>query len=313
MKSNWKSVAAIALSLGLAGLPGCSQVESKEPAPAPADVTFNDYWYSGKAEITRYELEQARYGEMRKGDAVLIFVTEDFLDDKQVKYEFGDREHAVPVLKLNFTRKFYTGIYPYSVMSSIFTPVDPERQSTLKVTASSQEWCGHTFMQLNNRGDKFDVQLRSYFQKEGDRDFQIEKALLEDEVWTRIRLNPESLPTGEVKVIPGAQFARFRHVPLKVETATARLTASTDEELSSQPLSVYTLEYQGLERQLRITFETAFPHQIVAWQETHRSGFGENAKLLTTKARKTNSIRTNYWSKNKLSDSHMRDDLGIIY
>ena len=62
---------------------------------------FNDYWYAGKAEITRYELQQARYGELRKGDAVLIFVTEDFLTDKQVKYEFGDSGKATSVLKLN--------------------------------------------------------------------------------------------------------------------------------------------------------------------------------------------------------------------
>ena len=46
---------------------------------------FKDYWYSGEAELTRYELEQARYGEIHRGDAVLIFVTEDFRTDKQVK------------------------------------------------------------------------------------------------------------------------------------------------------------------------------------------------------------------------------------
>ena len=85
--------------------------------------TFGDYWYQGKAEITSYEMEQARYGEIRKGHAVLIFVTEDFSKSKQVKLDNPqkDPEDAVKILKLNFVRKFITGIYPYSIMTSVFT------------------------------------------------------------------------------------------------------------------------------------------------------------------------------------------------
>jgi hypothetical protein len=66
---------------------------------------FKDYWYAGEAEITSYELQQARYGEIRNGKAVLVFVTEDFLPQKQVK---ADRYNStnIPVLKLNSTKKF---------------------------------------------------------------------------------------------------------------------------------------------------------------------------------------------------------------
>ncbi len=48
---------------------------------------FGDYWYQGKAELTSYDLEQVRYGEKREGEAVLIFVTEDFSKSKQVKLD----------------------------------------------------------------------------------------------------------------------------------------------------------------------------------------------------------------------------------
>ena len=41
--------------------------------PAWAGEEFNAYWYAGKAEITSYSLQQARYGELRDGHAVLIF------------------------------------------------------------------------------------------------------------------------------------------------------------------------------------------------------------------------------------------------
>jgi len=64
---------------------------------------FSKYWYQGKAEITSYELEQARYGEIHKGSAVLVFVTEDFSKNKQVKLDnpSANPKDAIPVLKLN--------------------------------------------------------------------------------------------------------------------------------------------------------------------------------------------------------------------
>ena len=66
---------------------------------------FNSYWYQGTAEITSYKLTQARYGEMHDGIAVNIFVTEDFLPQKQVKADSKNAEN-IPVLKLNSTKKF---------------------------------------------------------------------------------------------------------------------------------------------------------------------------------------------------------------
>ena len=87
---------------------------------ALADQAFNSYWHAGKAELSKYSLQQSRYGELHEGHAVLVFVTERMNPKKQVK---ADRPGAdtVPVLKLNATRKFNTGIYPYSVMTSVFT------------------------------------------------------------------------------------------------------------------------------------------------------------------------------------------------
>ena len=48
---------------------------------------FKNYWYAGKAEITSYKLEQARYGELHSGYAVLVYVTEDFSVSKHVKLD----------------------------------------------------------------------------------------------------------------------------------------------------------------------------------------------------------------------------------
>lgn len=294
------------------GASNCSSVDSKDGQTVAVDSEhFKDYWYAGQAEITHYRLDQARYGEMRQGDAVLIFVTEDFLTDKQVKHEFGDKENTASVLKLNFVRKFTTGIYPYSIMSSIFTPVDVQNQPTLKITSSSQEWCGNTFMQLNRREGELQVQLRSYFQKEGDQNFTLKPALLEDEIWTKIRLVPSNLPTGEIEIVPGFQYARLRHVPLKIEKATASLTMTQDKSLSNQELQVYTIDYKALKRKLAIKFEKEFPYKIVAWEESYPSGFGPEAKIMTTRAVRTHSLMIDYWTKNKTSDAYLREELGL--
>jgi hypothetical protein len=118
----------------------------KETAPATvaviAPVGFNDYWYQGKAEITAYAVEQERYGEIRKAEQVNIFVTEDFSARKQVKLDDPAAAGAdrVPVLKLNTVRRYHTGIYDYSMMQSVFTPVSGDK--TLKTTCSVQDWCG---------------------------------------------------------------------------------------------------------------------------------------------------------------------------
>jgi hypothetical protein len=297
------------LTLGILNILSCSLLDSKEPVLADRGG-FNDYWYAGKAELTRYALEQARYGEIHKGDAVLIFVTEDFLTDKQVKYEHGDRENVTSVLKLNFTKKFNTGLYPYSMMTSVFTPADGV-SPTLKVTSSSQEWCGHTFTQLNRRGNKLALQFRSYFQDEDDQNFQLGMALLEDEVWTKIRLAPESLPTGELKIIPGQLFSRLRHIPLKIEDASASFTEATDTSLSPDDLHKYVIEYKSIKRKLAITFEKTFPHRILAWEETNVSGFGPAAPMLTTKAVRTHSMLSDYWTRNQNADAHLRKELGL--
>ncbi len=272
---------------------------------------FKDYWYEGKAEITTYKLDQARYGEIHNGRSVLIFVTEHFSKKKQVKLDdpMRDKEDAIRVLKLNFIKKFNTGIYRYSMMDSIFTPVNLKKfPYSLKDTSSSQEWCGNTFTQLNLDGNKYDVVQYSYFESEGDREFTLERAFLEDEVWTRIRLDPSSLPIGEIKIIPGTMSARLTHQELRPEKAEAYLEESTEADIMT-----YTINYRDIGRSLSINFRKEFPFEIISWEETYKSGWGEDAKVLTTKATKDKTKRIDYWKKNKNINLVLRTELGLPY
>ena len=286
----------------LIGLLAVIAVADAPPAPAGAK-RFGDYWYQGKAELTRYSLDQARYGETHRGEAVLIFVTEPFLPDRQVKLERGDPSKGVSVLKLNAVRKFFTGLYPYSLMTSTFSPVDFRSSPTLKVASSSQEWCGMTFTQLNRRGARQEGLLRSYFEEEGDRAFGFPAAWLEDEIWTRIRLAPETLPTGAISIVPGLQFARLWHKPVRPEKARASVRTDGNE-------TVYSLVYDGIPRTLTIRFERAFPYRIRSWEETTPGGF-EGSPTLTTKATATGSLMLDYWNRHGNADAHFRKELGI--
>ncbi|WP_460218540.1 septum formation inhibitor Maf [Psychroserpens sp. MEBiC05023] len=260
---------------------------------------FKTYWYAGEAEISSYKLEQARYGELRDGEAVLVFVTEDFLPEKQVKADRYSKSNT-PVLKLNATKNFNTGIYPYSIMQSTFYPIS-NTEHALKVSCSVQEWCGHVYSQLNNRA-QFEIKSHSYFESEGDQDFKLDKTILENELWTQLRLDPNSLPFGELEIIPPLEFIRLKHIQIKPYIANANLNIKE---------GIYSISYPELKRVIHIHFNPNFPYDILGWEEQFNDGYGANAKMLTTTATKLKTIKSPYWSKNSNADENLRKTLEL--
>lgn len=267
---------------------------------------FNAYWYQGKAEITHYKIEQARYGEIRSGDAILVFVTEDFLTDKQVKKEKDQNSKFTSVLKVNFIKRFVTGIYDYSMMSSVFTPVNISAYpNSLKVTNSNQDWCGQTFTQLNMVNNKYSIKRFSYFEDESDEIYETEKTFLEDEICTRIRIAAESLPVGKIKIIPSTMISRLMHFkPMPIDAV-----ADISENPKGQ--KVYTVNYPSMNRTLKIFFTKTFPYSIEGWEESYKDGFGDKATMLTSKGEKIQTVITDYWKKNSVADSLLRKQLGL--
>lgn len=283
---------------------GATKTNTKAVEPFKPNDTWNSYWYQGKAELTSYKLNQSRYGEMHEGTVVNIFVTEDFSKAKQVKLDDPSKagDDKLPVLKLNQSIKFNTGIYPYSLMLSTFTPTDLNNYPhAVKITASIQEWCGMVYFQLNENKNKFDIEQRSYFEKEGDHDVSIDRVIQEDELWTMIRLDPERLPKGNVEMLPGALFLRLSHKPL--ESVKANL--SLNEE---NGMMVYSIEMPSLNRKMNIRYEKAFPYKITGWDDSYP---GLDGKVLTTTAVKINDMMLDYWRTHSNADRKLREDLGI--
>jgi hypothetical protein len=266
----------------------------------PVSAEFNAYWYAGKAELCRYELEQARYGEMRQGNAILIFVTEPFSKQKQVKLDNpqANPSDAINVLKLNFSKKFDTGIYPYSLLTSAFTPVE-KSDKTLKVSCSVQEWCGHAFAQINREKQGYAAKYFSYFESEGDQTAQLDEAIAEDGIWAAIRINPATLPIGKMKMIPSLAYLRLAHQPMKAIDATTTLSEVNFNQIA---VNQYVIQYEN--RSLKIYFDKKFPFTIEGWEETY-SDFG---KISTTRGTLKKVQMSDYWSHHNHADDAMREE-----
>ncbi|HET9488035.1 MAG TPA: hypothetical protein VFO54_11385 [Chryseosolibacter sp.] len=292
----------IFITLTCAVLLGCNKNSNNaDLAPFHESEQFKNYWHAGKAEVNSYELTQSRYGETRAGKAVLIFVTEDLSKKLQVKLDNPSGRNKINVLKLNFTKKFITGIYPYSLMLSVFTPIDRRREpASLKATMSSQEWCGQVYTQVNLRGNRYAVKSHSYFEQEADERFSVRQALLEDEVWNLIRIDHENLPLGKFDLVPGLFFTRLNHADIKVRSAIGN-RSETDSAY------VYALQLPEHERVLTIRYEKEFPFRILGWKETWK----EKGKTMETTARLDKTLYTDYWTKNKKEFEYLRDSLNL--
>ncbi len=278
-------------------------------APVSAQ-DFWTHWGDGKAELNGYALKQPRYGALRAGRAVLVFVTEDFSNSARVKADPGKHppSDVYPVLKLNAVREFQTGIYDYNVMTSSFLRVAPG-WPVAKVSFSSQEWCGHVWHQVVPRDGKISGLFHSYFDGEADGadDLVFPKdGVLEDALPVLLRgWNGEYLKAGEsraVPFLPSLLWARLNHRPL------AWTTAKIARALSARSVSVpagrfeaaaYTVETAD-GRTLGFEIEVAPPYRLI--RQTGPDG--EELALM-------GSTRLPYWQLNAPGGERHLKALGL--
>ena len=156
-------------------------------------VDFYAHWADGKAELSSYEVIQPRYGELRQGYGVMIFVTESLHRQTFIKVDSptpeADRFYA---LKLNHILQFTTGIYDYSVMTSVFSQVAGEQHpfELRRISFSAQEWCGQVFDEALFSDGQINGHISSYFASEGRGTYQLkqpEHFASEDHLLIRIR------------------------------------------------------------------------------------------------------------------------------
>lgn len=303
-------VAAAGLALALPLLSGTTQAASRF-APSFSGA-FWAHWSDGKAELAGYRLTQPRYGELRQGSAVAVFVKEDLSESSRLKVEPSARG-AFPAMKLNLVEDFQTGLYDYNVMTSTFLGLaDTGGRSAgavAKVAFSAQEWCGHTFHQLLFDARRVRQTLHSYFDGEGDRLSTLdahEDGLVGDAVllWARGMTGPVLAP-GEVRKttwLPTLKDTRFEHQTLGWKPATLR--RSTGSRPLTVPAGSFDVEERVVEVEggpsWKIFVEAAFPHRVVAWE----NDAGLKAELL-------GADRLPYWQLHDEGQERFLEKLGL--
>ncbi len=289
---------------------------SNAPAQPPAfDAAFWKQWGDGQAELSGYDLTFPRYGQLRRGVAVTIFVTETFSNSLRVKADPGKHPATdeFPVMKLNLVEDYQTGIYDYNDMTSTFVTLAAVNGrpagAPAKISFSSQEWCGHTFQQLLFDSRAIRATTHSYFDGEADRQSELnfpaggisEDALL---LWARGQAGPRIAPGErlEVELLGSLQASRQEHAPLSWHHAT--LSRSSRSQQVSVAAGKFTVETWtaavpgGVQRTIYV--EAAEPHRIVRWEATN----GERAELL-------GSRRMKYWEMNHEGFESALKDLGL--
>ena len=145
----------------------CACFASTPKSVDASPSAFWSAWSDGAAEVSTYQLTQPRYGELRSGELQLIYVTEPFSRSRHVKvdrYQPDDLDHTI-ALKLNIVESWRTGVYEYRVMTSHFLDAR-DQLAPLKVTFSSQEWCGITYEESRWTPNALNQTIRSYFEGE---------------------------------------------------------------------------------------------------------------------------------------------------
>ena len=303
MRNSWLGAGVFAAGLGLAMILACGGLSSAGPA-ATASPAFWKVWGDGKAELSGYAITTTRYGVPREGRVVLIYVTEPMDRRNWIKDDAGDVpiEERVNVLKLNNVLKFQTGIYPYSVMTSVFAPVDTlaaERFAPAKIAMGAQEWCGLVYEKVIPAPQAFTSELRSYFHAEGDRDATVKTppgTLYEDALLIQLRELDGPFARGKSwagSIVPSLWSQRKGHTALGPVAATIKREDATRDGL---PVTRFTLSYGSVVTTYDV--EKAAPRRVLGW----KTSGGDEAKLLKT-------TRLPYWQLNAPGDEKYLKEL----
>jgi hypothetical protein len=218
------------------------------------------------------------------------------------------------VLKLNHVIKFNTGVYDYSLMTSVFAGLSGPGVSRVleprKVSFSSQEWCGNVYHQVLPRPQGLVSTLHSYFEAEGDAEATLPwpkgPVRYEDEIPLLIReLDGPLMGTGETwtfQMVPSLWGRRKRHAPLAF--TEARLYKAGPDSIAIQGKPWSTLKWVLIDgdRKMQYWVEAAAPHKLLAWDDGKR----ERGELIA-------SLRKTYWERNHVVDEPLRKALGLTY
>lgn len=245
------------------------QQEPKKPetplftSPFATEKVFTDYWSAGKTETNTYQIQEEIAGKITQAEAILTFAIKPFDTEKQVEITSNQSAEAINVLKMSLQEK-----YDFSAISSVYSPLDiklfPHAQ---KVTHSFQALSNLFIYQVNQRNRAYQIEEKSYANNQVSKSLELKRVWLEDEIWNRIRLSPESLPQNEFEIIPSLKSCSETQQSPIIQQAKGEVKDYTGTALQEKDLKVYALNYPATQRSIEIVFQKNFPYTILAWTE----------------------------------------------
>ena len=276
-------------------------------SPVGAGDDFDRTWFDGRAEVAGYRWSGTRYGELRRGEAVAIFVTEPFDAERHVKVDDPSRHdgEVLTAFKLNLVRDFQTGLYDYNTMVSAF--LDARSFDPLKLTFSSAEWCGHVFEEVDVRRAATRVDTRSYFEGEsGQRELKAPAGgVIGEQLFVLLRgLRGPYLEPGGVREVPflSSSFERrLRHIAPR--WGTARITRAKEDIGLVVPAGKFQAQTYRVEasdgRTALVHVEAAAPHRLLLWE-------WKRGEIVLDRGELTGSERLRYWELHGEGDERVR-------
>ena len=280
--AGWLSV--LSLAAGAPAAPGRSEGFGTDPL-----------WDDGKAEVSLYDVEEPRYGTMRRFEARMIVVKEDLRIDTHVKSDRGPIPgETQEVLKLNHLRVIPTGAYDYHQMLSVH--LDRASLRPVKLSMAHFESCGITFVEVLPGSGALQHVSHSYWDGEADRTLSIPFApedFLRDALPLQLRGMDLAKPASrKVKVFPtqiGGRVGQPAVVPMDLRLKPARRI-----EVPAGTFEAYEVELEAPDGKERFFFETSFPHRLIK-METAAGG----VYALRT------SLRLDYWNHHDPGDEKL--------
>lgn len=302
--------ATVLLSANLASL-GCRDSQDAavnklaSGAAYPNAFSGLPVWDDGLSEMCYYDATDTVYGKKRNYFRVMLLNREWLHPTQRVKTARPpvaadasaattrpDQAGAVGVFKLNIVEEIPTENYNYRRMITVFlnrASLRPE-----KLAASSQEWCGTTFKQLQWLPDALKMRGFSYFEGEADRQWTLPTGPIlypREALYVLVRAAAASHKDMKLNLLPPMRSNRVPEpTPSEAHLSIAAKTETVRVPFGQFQARRVTLTEAGGRETAKFLVEAAAPYRLLSARLD--SGLALSLRFVERRA---------YWDRSKPS------------
>lgn len=254
----------------------------------PLNFGADPLWDDGLAEVAVYRSKKYIYGTLWDHETTLITVKEDFTKKYYTKadYPYAGKP-LIPVLKLNIFTRIQTTNYPYHYLVSVFVKKN-DLAYLLKMTVSSQEWCGNTFKEWQNWNTPARIVYHSYFDGQGNGTIDVpykQGDLLTEQLFVSLRGLPFANGYSQTFRLLDPMMSNTYKKP---RWRNATLTVSGPEPVQAlrKNISCWIVHITHGSGEFNFWFDTEYPHPLIKYDDA------DGQEMIIT-----NITRRAYWKR----------------